>query len=284
MIEPGLWERRLAVLGSPIGHSRSPELHRAAYRVLALDWGYEAVEVPSGELSGFLADLDDTWRGLSLTMPLKREVFPLLGERDPATELVGAANTVLFDDGRVLGFNTDVHGARQAIEEACGASVSRVLVLGAGATAASVLAALADLGAATVTVATRSPERANGLSELAARLEVNVTIAGFDAPIGATDAVVSTLPGTAELVREFPAAFRASTPLLDIAYDPWPTPLARHWHDAGGMVLSGLGMLLHQAHAQVRIFVGGDPETPLERDAEVLAAMRAALDGSRGGA
>jgi shikimate dehydrogenase len=279
-----LWERRLAVLGSPIAHSKSPDLHRAAYRMLGLDWGYEAIDVREGALEGFLAGLDDSWRGLSLTMPLKREVLPLLGERDPVTELVGAANTVLFDDGRVLGFNTDVHGARMAIEETCGTDVSRALVLGAGATAASVLAALAGLGTANVTVATRSPARASELADLAERLAVTVAIVGFDAPIEAADVVVSTLPGTAGLVREFPAGFRETTPLLDIAYDPWPTAIGRHWLDAGGAAHSGLGMLLHQAHAQVRIFVGGDPATPLERDAEVLSVLRGTLGGAPGGA
>lgn len=270
--------RRLAVLGSPIRHSRSPVLHRAAYRMLGLDWEYGVAEVPAGALGGFLEGLDDSWRGLSLTMPLKREILPLLGERDAVVELVGAANTVLFDGGRTLGFNTDVYGAGRAIEEAHGGPISRALVLGAGATAASVLAALAGLAVASVQVATRSPLRAADLTDLARRLDLNVSITGLDATVAPTDLVVSTLPGTAELVREFPPDLRAAVPLLDIAYDPWPTAIARHWLEAGGTVRSGLGMLLHQAHAQVRVFVGGDPSAPLERDPEVLAAMRKALE------
>ncbi len=274
--------RRLAVLGSPIAHSKSPALHRAAYRALSLPWEYEAVEVASGGLGGFLADLDDSWRGLSLTMPFKREILPLLGERDAVTGLVGAANTVLFDDGRVLGFNTDVHGVRMAIEEAGLGGASRVLVLGAGATAASALAALADLGAARVVVATRSPGRAGELGSLAKRLPIEVSLvgfdsAGFDSAGEEADLVLSTLPGTAELVREFAPGLRASAPLLDVAYDPWPTPIARHWEDAGGTVHSGLGMLLHQALAQVRVFTGGDSHAELPGEAAVLAAMRAAL-------
>lgn len=278
------WARRLAVLGSPVGHSRSPALHRAAYRMLGLDWDYGLADVPAGALEHFISGLDDSWRGLSLTMPLKREVVPLLGQRDDVTGLVGAANTVLFDDGRLLGFNTDVHGARMAIEEVRGAgAIEDVLILGAGATAASVLAALAGLGVATVTVATRSQDRAPALLDLAERLGIDASLVGFEAPRGAADLVVSTLPGTAALVREFPPALTASAPLLDVAYDPWPTALARHWLESGGTAHSGLGMLLHQAHAQVRVFVGGDPERPLERDAEVLAVMRGALEGEAGG-
>lgn len=281
--DPGLAPlRRLAVLGSPIAHSLSPRLHSAAYRVLGLDWEYGRAEVATGGLGAFLEGLDDSWRGLSLTMPLKREILPLLGEQDETTALVGAANTVLFDEGRILGFNTDVHGAEAAISEAGAAGARHVVLLGAGATAASVLTALARLGVARVSVLTRSPGRAGELFALAEGLEPEVSIAGLEALPHAADAVVSTLPGTAGLVRDFPAELRASAPLIDVAYDPWPTPLARHWLQAGGAAHSGLCMLIHQAHAQVRVFVGGDAGRPLERDAQVLAALRrAAVAGER---
>ena len=272
------WERRLAVLGSPIGHSLSPALHRAAYRMLGLDWGYGVAEVAAGHLKAFLDGLDDSWRGLSLTMPLKREVLPLLGEPDAGVELVGAANTVLLDDGRILGFNTDVYGAGKAIEEVRKGSIDHALLLGSGATAASVLAALAVLGVTSVRVATRSPGRTTDLVGLAGRLGVNVEMTGFEGTVAPTDLVVSTLPGTAGHVRALPADLRASVPLLDIANDPRPPAIAQHWLEEGGTVRSGLGMLLHQAHAQVRVFVNGDPLTPLENDDGVLAAMREALE------
>src|SRR5688572_28400212 len=99
---------RCAVLGSPIEHSLSAELHRAAYVELGLDWRYDAVEVDEAGLAGFLDGLGPEWRGLSLTMPLKRAVVPLLDEvRDRAVE-AGAANTVLLGEGRRVGHNTDV--------------------------------------------------------------------------------------------------------------------------------------------------------------------------------
>ena len=94
---------RAAVLGSPIAHSLSPALHRAAYAALGLDWQYDAVEVASGGLAGFLAGLDPEWRGLSLTMPLKQEVLPLLSERTRLVEITGAANTVVIEDGAFIG-------------------------------------------------------------------------------------------------------------------------------------------------------------------------------------
>ena len=108
---------RCAVLGSPIAHSLSPVLHRAAYAHLGLDWTYDAVEMDSPGLRPFVEALDETWRGLSLTMPLKRTVVPLVDSLDEWAQLAGVANTVLLEDGRRLGFNTDIPGAMAAIVE-----------------------------------------------------------------------------------------------------------------------------------------------------------------------
>lgn len=281
--------RRLAVLGSPIAHSQSPALHRAAYRMLGLDWEYGLAEVCTGDLGGFLSGLDDSWRGLSLTMPLKREILPLLGATDAVTDLVGAANTVLFDDGRVLGFNTDVHGAELMLAESLPGPLRRALILGSGATAGSMVAALARRGVEEVVVAARSPQRAGELLTIAERLGVAIVVGGFDgggfdgaADIrsGLPDVVVSTLPGDAAPEHGLSRELRSAVPLVDIAYDPWPSAVAGLWLEAGGVVHSGLGMLVHQALAQVRVFVGGDPDRALPGEDAVLAAMRAAVGRS----
>src|SRR5690348_2105954 len=144
---------RAAVLGSPIAHSLSPLLHRAAYRALGLeDWTYDAVEIRSGELGAFLDGLAAEepgpaghWAGLSLTMPLKQEVLPLLATRSPLVETTGAANTVLLRDGQRDGHNTDVHGIIAALRGAGVDRVDRAAVIGAGATAASAIVALHEL-------------------------------------------------------------------------------------------------------------------------------------------
>lgn len=271
---------RLAVLGSPISHSKSPAIHLAAYRVLGLDWSYDAIEVRSGDLTSFLAGCGSQWRGLSLTMPLKREVLSHLALQDEVSDLASAANTVLFTAGGLSGYNTDVYGAERLLMENLAVAPQRAFVLGGGATSNSIVVALAKLGTRMITVSTRSPQKAAGLADLSNRLDAKVTVGNLAVEPGAPDVVVSTLPGSAALVREFPEAFRNAVPLVDIAYDPWPTSIAGHWLQAGGTVVNGLGMLVYQALAQVRLFVGGDPERELPREADVLEAMRAAAFGS----
>ncbi len=274
MSEPAL---RLAVLGSPIGHSRSPAIHLAAYWVLGLPWTYQAIDVNVDQLSGFLGQLDNSWRGLSLTMPLKREIMAHVNQCDELARTVGAVNTVLISDGQREGFNTDVYGARRMIDEAHPDGAARALILGAGATARSVVAALAQRGTRDTTVWVRSAERARELVQVAELLGVSAHVTTTLENIESPDVVISTLPGTIEFDPAFAAGLSSSVQLIDIAYDPWPTGVAQLWLDAGGAVNnSGLDMLIYQALAQIRIFVGGNPALELPSEPDVLAAMREA--------
>lgn len=269
--------RKLAVLGYPIAHSKSPALHRAAYEELGLDWEYSSIEVKSGELERFLAECDSQWRGLSLTMPLKREVLSSLSEIDHVSQIVGATNTVLFDGGTSYGFNTDVYGAERMLREALSAAPRHALIIGAGATACSVMVSLANLGVHKVTVATRTPSRSTELKDVADRVGLAVTVGAMDVETVKPDVVISTLPGTVELSSSFSCDLRATVPLVDIAYDPWPTAIAQHWLDAGGAIVgNGLRMLIYQALAQIRVFLSGDPSLELPSESKVLAAMRSA--------
>ncbi|UOE45221.1 shikimate dehydrogenase [Agromyces larvae] len=278
--QPGHGDVRLAVLGSPIAHSKSPLLHAAAYRALGLDWEYTAIEVDERGLAGFLDSCDASWRGLSLTFPLKHEVLGLVDELDRVAVLAGAANTVRFADGRRLGFNTDVGGIVNSLREQDVASVDRAAIVGAGATAASALIAIADLGGRAVDVYLRTPGKAAGLVALGERLEVAVRahpITALSDASGGTQLVIATLPGGTDPGVEASVALRRDAFLLDVVYGHWPTALASQWLEAGGRVADGLGMLLHQALLQVRVFAHGSPGVPLDGEARVLAAMRAAL-------
>ncbi|PZQ91538.1 MAG: shikimate dehydrogenase [Leifsonia xyli] len=270
---------RLAVLGSPIEHSRSPQLHLAAYRVLGLDWSYDRVEVDDAGLDAFVAGLDTSWRGLSLTMPLKRRVAELVPELDEVARRTRQGNTILLDRGRaVKAFNTDVHGILAALGGAGVASAGRATVLGGGATAESAVVALGELGTE-VTVAVRDVEKVARSGTFAHTTLVRLG-PDADAALAASDVVVSTLPPGADLAASIapPPPLDAAQTLLDVAYAPWPTPLASAWQNAGGRIVHGLEMLLHQAVHQVRIFVAGDPAVPLPREPEVIRAMRAAVE------
>ena len=272
-------ERRLAVLGDPVEHSRSPALHAAAYAVLGLPWTYGRERVASGGLAAFLDGLDASWRGLSLTMPHKQVVLPLLDEKEPLVGLTGAANTVLLEGGRRLGFNTDVHGIVAALREVGAGMVKGAVVLGSGATAASAVAALGQLGAQRITVLARDAAKAAALAPLAEAVGATLAVGGLDDSVRLDedqDAVVSTLPpGAADPLR-FPLWLRRNAALLDVAYGGGETRLAAHWAEAGGVTAPGLLMLLHQAVEQVRIFVTGG-RGPLTQELAVRAAMRAAV-------
>jgi shikimate dehydrogenase len=262
---------RAAVLGQPIGHSLSPVLHRAAYEALGLDdWSYEAVECDEAGLPAYVTSRDSDWAGLSLTMPLKRAVLPLLDYTDPLATATGSANTVVFRaDGR-HGYNTDVRGITDALAEAGVRSAGSVLILGAGATACSALAAAGELGADVADVAVRDPARASGLLAAAERLGLRVRLRDIGEVAGERpELLVSTVPaGAADFYSERIIASRHSPPaVLDVVYAPWPTPLATAAAGAGAMVAGGFAMLLHQAAAQVELMTG--KPAPLE-------AMRAA--------
>ena len=165
------------MLGSPIAHSLSPVLHRAGYRALGLaGWSYEAIECDEQGLAGFLGSLGPDWAGLSLTMPLKRAVLPLLDDAEQLALDVGAANTVLLRDGRRLGYNTDVPGMVTALRQAGVTADGNALILGSGATACSALAALREIGASEISVAVRSRPGLSQLRAVAARLGLDVRL------------------------------------------------------------------------------------------------------------
>lgn len=245
--------RRCAVLGSPIAHSLSPRLHRAAYAHLGLDWTYDAVDVDEQQLPGFVERLDSSWRGLSLTMPLKAAGAALATRRSELVDRLGVANTLVIDGDERVAANTDVPGMRATLAEAGAPAVPHATVLGAGSTAVAAVAALSTMADA-VTVVARSPSRAQRVLAVADAVGVPANVVAWDdvrlaltAPV-----VLSTVPsGAADpLAAALPAAPGL---LLDVVYDPWPTPLAAAWSREGGEVCSGLDLLVWQAVEQVRL-------------------------------
>lgn len=251
--------RRAAVLGSPIAHSLSPVLHRAAYEALGLaHWSYDRFEVDEAGLPGFFEGLDESWAGLSLTMPLKRAVIPLLDELSDTAASVEAVNTVvLTEDGRRVGDNTDIPGMIAALRERGVENVESAAVLGAGATASSALAALSRLCAGPVSAYVRSPARGDEMRQWGERLGVDVRVADWAQAHRAFDAalVVATTPAGATDTLAQAVPNQPGT-LFDVLYEPWPTALSAAWSARGGAVVGGLDLLVHQAVLQVEQMTG----------------------------
>ncbi|MFD9860465.1 shikimate dehydrogenase [Streptomyces alboflavus] len=254
--------RRAAVLGSPIAHSLSPVLHRAAYAELGLgDWSYDRFEVDEEALPGFFEQLGPEWAGLSLTMPLKRAVIPLLDSVSGTAASVEAVNTVVrTGDGRLTGDNTDIPGMVAALRERGIEQVESAAILGAGATASSALAALARICTGEVVAYVRSEARATEMRQWGERLDVDVRTADWADAERALHAplVIATTPaGTTDALSH--AVPERPTTLFDVLYDPWPTTLAARWSAYGGAVVSGLDLLVHQAVLQVEQMTGRTP-------------------------
>jgi shikimate dehydrogenase len=252
------------VLGSPIAHSRSPQLHLAAYRALGLDgWTYDRIECTADELPGLVAGFGPEWVGVSVTMPGKFAALRFADERTARAELVGSANTLVRTQGGWRADNTDVDGLKGAL----GAVAGRAAVLGSGGTAPAVVVGLADLGVQDISVLARNRDKAAPLLALGPRLGVDVRWIELGTTLADVDVVVSTIP--ADVAAGYANTVLATPLLLDAIYNPWPTPLATAVEQAGGRVISGLQMLLHQAFAQVEQFT----ELPAPTE-----AMRAALN------
>ena len=278
--------QRLAVLGSPIEHSRSPRIHAAAYRVLGLDWRYSSVRCGEAGLAGFLAGRDADWLGFSVTMPLKNEAHRIASELDPVAAESGVVNTLRRREDGWFGANTDVPGLAAAIAGA-GLDARRTVVLGSGATAVSAILAVRGLSAERVTILARNAAAGRALAARfsgtraaphARPMDVDYGGAGVDGSVGpeGPTLVVSALPGPAAAQVQLPAGV-IDAPLFDVAYDPWPSPLATRWRTRGSEAHAGTEMLVEQAIVQVRIFTHGDPARSLDEEAAVGRAMRRAV-------
>ena len=255
--------RRAAVLGSPIAHSKSPQLHLAAYRALGLpDWTYDRIECTAEQLPGVVGAMGPEWVGVSVTMPGKFAALEFADERTQRAELVGSANTLLHRNGGWRADNTDVDGVVGALATARPgepADFAEVVVVGAGGTARAAVVAASRVGARRVTVVARDAAKAAPLLELAGATGVPArhcpfTEVGLREEIAVADALISTVPASA--AAAYTGVLDRAPVLLDAVYNPWPTPLAAAVAAAGGTVISGLQMLLHQAFAQVEQFTG----------------------------
>ena len=291
-VAPANGRRRAAVLGSPIAHSRSPQLHLAAYRALGLtEWTYDRIECTAAELATLVGGFGPEWVGVSVTMPGKFAALEFADERTGRAELVGSANTLLRTDTGWRADNTDIDGVTGALGPALAAfgiggqersdsgfgdggqersdsgfgdggqersdsgwGTGRAAVFGSGGTAPAAVVGLVELGIGHVSVVARNPDRAAPLLALGRRLGVDVQWIELGTSLAGIDVAVSTVP--ADAAAPYTDTLAGVPLLLDAIYEPWPTPLAAAVEAAGGLAIGGLRMLLHQAFAQVEQFTG----------------------------
>lgn len=252
--------KRCGVVGSPIAHSLSPVMHRAAYSALGLEWTYDAIEVPAGALAQFVDGCDQTWVGLSVTAPLKREAAEYAVTRSPVVESLGVANTLIGGPDGWHAVNTDVPGAVDALRERGIDAVTSVRFLGGGATVESLLLAVRTLEASAIEIWVRDPARFRGID--------GVTVRRLGEPMDEpVDLLVSTVPAEAVPVE----AVESAGAVFDVVYDPWPTFLVSAASAAGLPVVTGLDLLAHQAARQVEVMTGEVFDVDLLRDAALEA-------------
>ena len=259
--------RTAAVIGFPVRHSLSPVMHNAAYRALGLDRVYVAFEVPPG--SG--REAIEAMRalgidGLNVTMPHKSDVAAAVDRLTPAAQVLGAVNTVTRGPRRdeLIGDNTDGAGFIDTlrIDEGFEPAGRRCVVVGAGGAGRAVIRALAEAGAAAITVVNRTPDRAASAAALAGaagRVGVAADAADSDLIVNATP--LGTRGGDEGLPVD-PVTLGPGQLVVDLVYHPAVTPLVDAARARGAAATNGLGMLIHQAAHAIRIWTGEDP--PLE--------------------
>lgn len=269
--------QRAGVRGSPIAHSLSPVLHRAAYASLGVEWDYDRVELPAGALTAHVAGLGPEWRGLSLTNPLKEEALALADRASELARTLAAANTLVHEaDGSWSADNTDVAGVEVALREAGVEHAPAAVVVGSGATARSALAALRGLGARRVWLAVRDAVRPE-TAAIAATLGLDLEACRIGQWPHGVSVVIGTVPPTAYAgaLGALPECGPAAV-VLDCVYGHGPSPLLGVAREIGWTTVPGTEMLLHQAVRQVRLMTGLQP--PVGPMREALADALAARD------
>jgi len=251
---------KAAVLGSPIGHSLSPVLHKRAYELLGVEGSYEKIEVKSGELKTFLESVrSDGWTGFSLTMPLKEEIVELDLPIEPIAKLSRSANTILFSDGEpARALSTDKLAFDRLLNVG---RDSRVAILGGGGTARSAAASLSGR-VSHFDAFVRSPQKSKSLVEAAPAAEISIhNFADFTVDSWSRyDIVVSTVPAGAS--DELALALHgrnedlSAVRFVEVLYNPWPTDLLASMRLFGAQCSDGLDLLVEQALDQISLFTG----------------------------
>ncbi|NLN17074.1 MAG: shikimate dehydrogenase [Firmicutes bacterium] len=268
----------LGIIGWPVAHSLSPAMHNAAFAAMGLDWAYVPLPVRPGDLPRAIAGLLALGlRGANVTIPHKEEALKLMDQVSPGAELIGAVNTIVCEDGRLIGHNTDGIGFLRSLEGKWSPQGETVVILGAGGSARAIAMQLALTGVEEIHLINRNSSRACRLAEeIEARLGVFArgygwTAGDLDRIIGSCSLLVNaTAFGMGDEKESlFPYEWlSAKTVVCDIVYTPRLTGLLKGAARQGCVTVDGLGMLLHQGAAALEIWSGRP--APLQAMARAL--------------
>ena len=267
----------LGLIGAPIAHSASPAMHEAAAQALGLRCFYHLIEVADADAAGLRVMLEGVralgFAGVNVTYPYKEAILPLLDEVTPSAAEIGAVNTILAREGRLIGFNTDRGGFAKAVRRVIGEVAGQtVALIGAGGVGKAIGVALSQSGAGEIRIVDREPAKARALAQtLARRGRASACASAEEALEGAQGLVNATAVGMSPN-RDTPAPFallRRDLWVIDAVYQPLWTPLLGAARDRGAKVMTGRELAIDQAKDAFEIFTGSEPP---------FAAMAAAFD------
>ena len=267
--------KRIFLLGFPVGHSISPAMQNAALCDLGIDWRYELLETPPGDLRDTVARLrKDDCVGANVTIPHKQAVMEWLDEVSDRAQKIGAVNTIIKRDDKLLGDNTDAYGVLQSFaEENVSLRDTRVVVFGAGGAARGTVFALGEAGVSSIAILNRTQARADALANFVRQQFPNVVVTtnNVDA-VKTADIIINTtsvgmMPHTDTSPMPNEIAFPRDTIAFDLVYRPLQTKFLRNAESVGAKTIGGLGMLVHQGALSLKLWTGKDAPVSVMRDA-----------------
>jgi shikimate dehydrogenase len=267
--------KRVFLLGFPVGHSISPTMQNAALRHLGIDWQYELLETSPDKLRDTVARLrNDDCIGANVTIPHKQAVMEWLDEVSDRARKIGAVNTIIKRDGKLLGDNTDAYGVLQSfVEENISLRNARVVVFGAGGAARGTMFALGEAGVSSIAILNRTQARADVLADFVRQQFPNVVVTTnkFET-INVADIIINTtsvgmIPNTNASPMPNGTAFPRAAIAFDLVYRPLQTKFLRDAENVGAKAIGGLGMLVHQGALSLKLWTRKDAPVSVMRDA-----------------
>jgi len=260
--------KKACVIGHPVSHSRSPLIHGYWLKLYGLEGSYGREDIAPDTFKEFIAKrFRETYVGANVTLPHKEDVYRLLDQAQPFAQKLKAANTIWFENGKLIGGNTDSFGFLANLDQLASGwdqGLNKAVVLGAGGAAASILAALIERGANEIVIVNRSADKARILADRFP--EATIRISSFEdihSALSKADVLVNTtslgMVGQPDLEIDL-TPLPTDALVTDIVYVPLETPLLKLARQHGNRTVDGLGMLLHQARPGFERWFGQAPE------------------------